>query len=509
VSSLVTSRLRSTVQTSGLVRKEISQTVRQPQLLLLLVAGPFVILLIFGFGYDEDQMALRTRFVGPEDSIYQSAVSDYAELLGDYIVPDGYSSDLFAARRDLEQGEIDLVVAFPTDAPERLAAGEQAAITILHDKLDPIQLTAVEISARLAVGEVNATILESLADRGLEGMRPVTEQLHEAVVAAGELERAAQLGDDDAVEEHYATLDLRLTGAETSLSASATVLAELDPEDGGVFRADIESARDDVRQVRGLVDRYVATYRQTGQAPAAAGLSRQVAELTEGAQATAGISPRVIVRPFVSDIQQLGNRSISPTDFFAPATIALLLAHLGVTFAAMSVVADRRLGVFEVYRVAPLGAAQVVTSKYVAFLLLGGLVGAALLAAVVFGLSVPLIGQVGWVAAAVAGLVAASIGLGLIVSAIARTDSQAVQYAMLVLFAGLFFGGFFLEVDAFVEPVRILSYALPVTYGISILHDVMLRGLDPAAFDLAGLGVLTVAYAAGAAVFTRWQLRVR
>jgi ABC-2 type transport system permease protein len=509
VSSLVTTRLRSAVQTSGLVRKEISQTLRQPQLLFLLVAGPFVILLIFGFGYDEDQMALRTRFVGPDDSIYQSAVSDYAELLGDYIVPDGFSSDLVAARRDLEQGEIDLVVAFPTDASERLAAGEQAVITILHDKLDPIQLTAVEIAARLAIGEVNATILESLADRGLDGMRPVSEQLHEAVVAAGELERAVQTGDDDAVEEHYATLDLRLTGAETSLSASATVLAELDTEGTAISQDDIAAARDDVRQVRTSVDRYVAAYRQNGAAPPAANLSRQVADLTEGVQTTAGISPQVVVRPFVGDIQQLGNRWISPTDFFAPATIALLLAHLGVTFAAMSVVADRRLGVFEVYRVAPVGVSHVVVSKFVAFLLLGGFVGAALLAAVVFALGVPLLGQVAWVVVAIAGLLLASIGLGLIVSALARTDSQAVQYAMLVLFAGLFFGGFFLEVDAFAEPVRVLSYALPVTYGISMLHDVMLRGLDPAAFDVAGLGVLTVVYAIGAAVFTRWQLRVR
>jgi ABC-2 type transport system permease protein len=510
MSSLVTHRLRTTVQTSGLVRKEVSQTLRQPQLLLLLVAGPFVILMIFGFGYDEDQMALRTQFVGPEDSIYQTAVSDYAELLGDYIVPVGYSSDIVGARRALELGEIDLVVAFPTDAPERLAAGEQAAITILHDKIDPIQLTAVEIASRLAVGEVNATILESLVDRGLEGMRPVNQQLFEAVETAGELERAAQLGDDDAVEDHYATLDLRLRGAETSLAASATVLRELDDDGAGLAAEDeIEAARSQVDDVRTSVDSYVASYRQNGQAPAAANLSGQVADLTEGVRETVNISPQVVVRPFVSDVQQLANRWISPTDFFAPSTIALLLAHLGVTFAAMSVVADRRLGVFEVYRVAPLGAGQVITSKYIAYLLLGGLVGAALLAAVVLGLSVPIVGQIGWVVAAVAGLLVASIGLGLMVSAFARTDSQAVQYAMLLLFAGLFFGGFFLDTSSFAEPVRVLSAVLPVTHGIAVLHDVMLRGLEPRWIDLGALGVLSVVYAIGAAVLTSWQLRTR
>ena len=224
MSRLVTRRLRTVVQTSGLVRKEVSQTLRQPQLLLLLVAGPFVILLIFGFGYDEEQMALRTRFVGPEDSIFQTAVSDYAELLGDYIEPEGYTSDLFAARRDLERGEIDLVVAFPADAVERLTNDEQAPITILHDKIDPIQLTAVEIAARLAVGEVNATILEALVDRGLEGMRPVDEQLADATAAANELEQAARAGDDAAVETHYREVESTLSGGSSSLPASARVL---------------------------------------------------------------------------------------------------------------------------------------------------------------------------------------------------------------------------------------------------------------------------------------------
>ena len=111
--------------------------------------------------------------------------------------------------------------------------------------------------------------------------------------------------------------------------------------------------------------------------------------------------------------------------------------------------------------------------------------------------------------AVVAGLLVSSVGLGLMVSALARTDSQAVQYAMLVLFAGLFFGGFFLEVETFTEPVRVLSMALPVTYGISMLHDVMLRGLDPQAIDVAGLGALCVLYTIGATLLTLWQLRAR
>lgn len=420
---LVATRLRGLVQTTGMVRKEVSQTLRQPQLLLLLVAGPFVILLIFGFGYDEDELAMRTRFVGPPDSVYETAITEHEDLMAAYLVSDGYSTDLVGAQRDLRDGKIDLVVVFPTEPTDRIMEGEQAPVEILHDKIDPIQVTAVEISARLAIGEVNATVLETLVERGLASLDSVEEELILATAMVEELEGAEE-GD-------------------------------------------------------------------------------------ETVEAVTSLPPAVVVRPFVSEIARLDHHRVTPTDFFAPATIALLLAHLGVTFAAMSVVADRRLGVFEAYRVAPIRPWHILASKYVAFLILGAVVGAALIAGVVIGLDVPMVGSVAWVAGIVALVVAASVGIGLVVSALARTDSQAVQYAMLVLLAGLFFGGFFLSLDSFADPVRVLSAALPVSYGIEMLHDVMLRGRQPEMITAASLVGLTLIYAIVASLLMRWQLRAR
>ena len=52
-----------------------------------------------------------------------------------------------------------------------------------------------------------------------------------------------------------------------------------------------------------------------------------------------------------------------------------------------------------------------------------------------------------------------------------------------------FFGGFFLSLDQLSFPVALISFVLPVQYGISALQDVMLRGVAPSAADLAGLAV--------------------
>ncbi len=45
-----------------------------------------------------------------------------------------------------------------------------------------------------------------------------------------------------------------------------------------------------------------------------------------------------------------------------------------------------------------------------------------------------------------------------------------------MLLASVFFSGFVLSIDEFTPAVRALAYMLPVTHGIRLLQDVMLRG---------------------------------
>jgi ABC-2 type transport system permease protein len=63
---------------------------------------------------------------------------------------------------------------------------------------------------------------------------------------------------------------------------------------------------------------------------------------------------------------------------------------------------------------------------------------------------------------------------------------------MLVLIASVFFGGFFLPLAGLLPAVHAVSYALPVTYGIQALREIMLAGRTPGAgtlLPLAGLGL--------------------
>lgn len=402
--------MKRIVQTGGFLRKETASLVRQPRLLLVLVAGPFLVLLLFGIGYDQEQTVLRTAFIGPEGSVYEETIEQFADDMRRYVDDAGYSDDLAGAEARLRNGEIDAIVVFPTDPLETVLGGDQAQITVIHDKIDPLQQVAVEVSAQVAVMELNARVLESALGQAQDTLEPIAAQ---------------------------------------------------------------------VEAVTGFTLAQVA------------------------------VDPQVIVRPFTSDTESLQREPITTNDYFAPAAVALLLQHMVLTFAAMSLVTDRRLGLFEIYRVGPVDAPRVMVGKYLAFLLVGAAVGAALLAAVVELLEVPLRGGIAWVAVGAVGTMAASIGLGMTLSLVARSEVQAVQFAMLALLTSLFFGGLFLSLDAFDYPVKLVSLLLPVSYGIEILRDVMLRGSGPDRSDLAGLAATTVGFGCLAWWLLRRQLRVR
>src|SRR6476659_6307025 len=144
------------VQSSAFVRKELAEIIRQPRLIGLLVVGPFVLLLLFGAGYRNEDLRMRTEFVGPAGSFYEDAVTRYQSALSRYVTSAGFTSDEAAARSDLRHGDVDAVVVFPDKPLDTILTGHRATVKVLHNKLDPIQQTAVVIASRLAVQEVNA-----------------------------------------------------------------------------------------------------------------------------------------------------------------------------------------------------------------------------------------------------------------------------------------------------------------------------------------------------------------
>ena len=107
----------------------------------------------------------------------------------------------------------------------------------------------------------------------------------------------------------------------------------------------------------------------------------------------------------------------------------------------------------------------------------------------------------------VVAVILSSLALGMVLSMLSTSESQAVQFAMLTLLAGLFFGGFILASKGSRYPVKVISWLLPVTYGIEAFQDVMLRGEAPNPAAVIGVGAITLGYGTIAIVSLRRLLR--
>ena len=99
--------------------------------------------------------------------------------------------------------------------------------------------------------------------------------------------------------------------------------------------------------------------------------------------------------------------------------------------------------------------------------------------------------------------------IGFIISMLSSSEQQAAQIAMLVLIASVFFSGFLVSLDTIVWPVRAVSYALPATYAIRTLQDVMLRGVLRTPGDVAVLGAFSLLFFLATLLLFRREFRAR
>jgi ABC-2 type transport system permease protein len=374
---------------AAIVGKELVEVLRRPGALVSLVLGPFLIMAVFGLGYNGVHRPLETVVVIPAGSGLPTDLKTYQDLAGGGLHIAAVVPDPTAAQAGLADGSVDVVVVAPSDAEAQFRAGQQSVIKVVVNTVDPLKFNYAGFLAAGLSNAVNAAIIRQAVSEG----------------------------------ENYA------------LSAAASAQA---------------------------------------------------------------ISPDIVAAPTRADLQNLAPSAPQVLAYYGPAVLALILQHLAVSLVALSLVRERTSGVIELFRVAPVNAWEVIAAKVMAYLLIGGLIATVTVALLVGIFKVPMLGDTATLATAIGLVLLASLGIGLAIAVIADSERQAVQLSLLVLLASVFFSGFVLAISEFNEPVRILAFALPVTSGIQLFQDIMLRGgtSQPWLFVvLGGIAVVTLFFA--------------
>ena len=214
---------KSILRTSAMMAREVVEVIRRPRALLSVVAGPVLILGLFGLGW-VGQPPLRTIIVIPPSSGLSSDPSAYSAVASGRITVLDVTPDVKPAQAALASGTADLVVVAPPDAATHLAANEQAVLQIQFNTVSPYRAFLAQTAAQAIVAGVNRQVVMAIA-RGLEAHTAsngvqvaISPELAAAPTRAATVNLASSLPD---VVAFYGVMVLALIVQHTVITVSA------------------------------------------------------------------------------------------------------------------------------------------------------------------------------------------------------------------------------------------------------------------------------------------------
>jgi len=194
------------------------------------------------------------------------------------------------------------------------------------------------------------------------------------------------------------------------------------------------------------------------------------------------------------------NPELDSIKFNIPGLIGLIMQNITVMLTAFALVRERERGTMEQLIVTPIRPGELIVGKLIPYIVIAFLDVAIVLAAGTFWFKVPIRGSTVSLLGQSLVFLLVALGLGLLISTVARTQLQAMQMTMLLILPSVILSGFIFPREAMPVPIRLLGYLIPLTYFLEILRGVILKGIgveylwrNVLILLVFGVGILVVA----------------
>lgn len=171
------------------------------------------------------------------------------------------------------------------------------------------------------------------------------------------------------------------------------------------------------------------------------------------------------------------NAAVRSRDFLVPGLIAIIMTLIGAMLTSMVVAREWERGTMEALMVTPIRIGEMALGKLVPYFILG--MGGMLLsvAMALFLFDVPLRGSLWVLVLASALFMLVALGMGLLISVVARSQFVAGQLSIVITFLPAFIlSGFIFEIGSMPAPIQVITHIIPARYFVAILHSVFLAG---------------------------------
>lgn len=198
-------------------------------------------------------------------------------------------------------------------------------------------------------------------------------------------------------------------------------------------------------------------------------------------------------------VRPLYNPALKSVLFIVPGIIGMILSNILIVITALGVVREREHGTLEQLIVTPLTRTEIMLGKITPYMLVGLVQLTAVLLVGSLAFRVPIRGSILLIYATSFLFVFASLGLGLLVSTLAKNQAQAIQISFFFLLPNVLLSGFMFPREAMPPVAMEIGLLLPLTHFLEIMRGIVLKGVGlevlwPQTLALVGFSTAFIAF---------------
>lgn len=172
------------------------------------------------------------------------------------------------------------------------------------------------------------------------------------------------------------------------------------------------------------------------------------------------------------------NPDLITRNYMLPGIVGLLIMVVTINLTSLAIVKEREIGTFEQLIVTPLKAYQIIIGKLVPFSILGFVSITIVMTVMRFWFGIEVKGSVPLLYFSALLFMLSTLGLGLFVSTISKTQQQATMTSFFgVMMPMIYLSGFSFPIENMPAWVQYITYFIPLRYFITIVRGIILKGV--------------------------------
>jgi len=194
------------------------------------------------------------------------------------------------------------------------------------------------------------------------------------------------------------------------------------------------------------------------------------------------------------------NADLESRNFYVPGIIATLVMLVSLMLTSMAIVREKEVGTIEQIMVTPIKPVEFILGKCAPFIVIGFVNVFMVTAVGAFWFDIPIRGSFLLLLLGTALFLLSTLGIGLFISTVSRTQQQAMMTTFFFFFPAMLLSGFVYPIANMPVVVQWLTFLDPLRYFLIIIRGVFLKGVGVdvlwpqlAALLALGLGVMSFA----------------